>query len=46
MSKLKEINGYVWLILDKLLGIRADLIRTDEDWQEWTFPQLVDALKK
>ena len=46
MNKLKEINGYVRLTLDKLSGIRADLVRIDEDWQEWTFPQFVDVLKK
>ena len=34
MNKLKEINGSVRLTLDKLLGIRADLVRVDEDWQE------------
>ena len=32
MGKLKEINGYVRLTLDKLQGIRADLVRTDDDW--------------
>ena len=37
MNKLKEINGYVRLTLDKLPGIRANLVRIDEDWQEWTF---------
>ena len=46
MNKLKEINGYVRLTLDKLTGIRTDSVRTDEDWQKWTFPQLVDALRK
>ena len=46
MNKLKEINGYVRLTLDKLPRISADLVRLDEDWQEWTFPQLVDALRK
>ena len=34
------------MILDKLPGIHTDLIRIDEDWQEWTFPQLVHALRK
>ena len=29
--------------LEKSPGIRADL---DKDWQGWTFPQLVDALRK
>ena len=43
MKMLKEINGYVRLTLEKLPGIRADLVRIDEDWQEWTFPQYVYA---
>ena len=34
MNKLKEINWYVRLTLDKLPGIRADLVRIDEEWQE------------
>ena len=33
--------GCVTLTLDKLSGIRADLVRLDDDWQEWGFPQLV-----
>ena len=43
MGKLKEINGYVRLILDKLQGIKASLLMTDDDWQDWKFPQLVEA---
>ena len=34
IRKLKETNGYVRLTLDKLHGIRADLVRTDDDWQD------------
>ena len=45
IGKLKEINGYVILTLEKLQGIRADLVRTDDDWQDWKFPQLVEALE-
>ena len=45
MGKRKEINGYVRITLDKLQGIRADLVRTDDDWQDWKFPQLVEALE-
>ena len=45
IGKLKEINGYVRLTLDKLQVIRADLVRTDDDWQNWKFPQLVEALE-
>jgi len=46
MGKEKEIRGYVRLTLDKLPGIRADLVRLDDEWQEWGFPQLVEALRK
>ena len=46
MWKEKEIRGYVRPTLDKLPGIRADLVRLDEDCQEWGFPQLVKALRK
>ena len=45
MGKLEEINGYVRLTLDKLKGTTADLVRTDYDWQDWNFPQLVEALE-
>ena len=45
MGKHKDIRGYVRLTLDKLQGIRADLVRLDDNWQEWRFPKLVEALK-
>ena len=46
MGKLREMNGYVRMTLDKLPGIRADLVRTDDDWQGWGFSQFVEALRK
>ena len=46
MGKIKEMNGYVRVTLDKLQGIRADLVRNDDDWQDWKFKQLVEALEK
>ena len=45
MSRLKEINGFVRLTLDKSQEIRADLVRMGNRWQEWKFPQLVEALE-
>ena len=33
-KNLKDIKGYVRLTLDKLPGIRADLVRLDDNWQE------------
>ena len=46
MGKEKDIRGYVRLTLDKLPGIRADLVRLNDNWQECGFPQLVEGLRK
>ena len=46
MGKDKDIRGYVRLTLDKLSCLRADLVRMDNNWKEWRFPQLVEALRK
>ena len=46
MGKQGEFKGYVRHTLYKLPGIRADLVRLDENWQEWGFSQLVEALRK
>ena len=46
MGKLKEINGYVRLALDKLSGIRADLVRTDDNWKNRKFYELRESLRK
>ena len=34
------------LTLDKLCGIRADLVRTDDNWQNWGFKELIEAIRK
>ena len=46
MGKLKEIKGYVRLTLDKLPGIKSDLVRTDDKWQDWDFETLTKELSK
>ncbi|XP_028415553.1 uncharacterized protein LOC114538695 [Dendronephthya gigantea] len=46
MGKLSEINGNVSMTLDKLYGIRGDLVRTDPAWESWTFANLTEALKQ
>ena len=45
LRKLTEINGYVRMSIDKLEGIRGDLLRTDDKWREWDFPKFVEALR-
>ena len=44
-GKIKQINRYVRITLDKLQGIKADLVAMDNGQQEWKLPQLVEALK-
>ena len=46
MGKLSEVNGFARATLDKLEGIKSYLVRTDDSWQNWGFPQLVDALRR
>ena len=46
VGKIKEMNGYVRVTLDSLQGIQADLVRNDDNWQDWKFQQLVEALEK
>lgn len=45
MGKLSQVNGYVTLTIDKLSGIRGDLVRNDDDWQDWDFVKLCEALR-
>ena len=34
MGKIKEMNGYVRVTLVKLPGIRANLVRNDDNWTD------------
>jgi len=45
MGKLAEINGLTRATLDKLEGIKSILVLLDKTWQDWKFPNLVEALK-
>ncbi len=45
LGKLSQVNGYVSMTLDKLPGIRGDLVRTDEAWESWDFQKLCEALR-
>ena len=46
LGKIGEINGYGRATIDKLDAIGGHLVRMDDDWQEWKFPPLVEALRK
>ena len=42
LGKLREVNGYVRMSIDKLEGIIGDLVQTDDTSQDWDFPKLVN----
>ncbi|CAB4039357.1 Hypothetical predicted protein, partial [Paramuricea clavata] len=46
LDKLDGVNGAVPMTLDKLPSIRGDLVRTDPEWEKWTFTKLVEALNQ
>lgn len=46
LGKLDDVKGNVRSVLDKLKGIKGDLVRGQEGWQDWDFPHLVDAIKR
>ena len=46
MGKLRDIKGYVKVILKKLLGIKVHLVILDGNWNEWDFSKLVKILRK
>ena len=46
MGKLRDIKGYVKVILKKLLEIKVHLVRLDGNWKKWDFLNLVEILRK
>ena len=45
LAKIERVNGMTISVLDKLTGIKADLVRGQENWQDWDLPRLAEALK-
>jgi hypothetical protein len=45
MGKLADVIGNVRSTLDKLKGIKSDLVRGNEGWQDWSFTDLLEQLK-
>ena len=43
-GKLGDVRGKVALMIDKLAGICGDLVCNDDNWQNWDFVKLCDAL--
>ena len=45
MGKLADVIGNVRSTLDKLKGIKSDLVRGNKGWQDWSFTDLLEQLK-
>ena len=45
LRKLREVSGNVRAVLDKLKGIKRDLVRGHAGWTDWDFGQLIRAIK-
>ena len=46
IHKLRDIKWCMRLPLGKLPRIRAELVRLNDEWQEWDFPKLEESLHK
>ena len=46
MGRLHDVTGNVRAALNKLKGIKADLVCGQVGWQEWDFPKLIEALRQ
>ena len=45
LGKLERVNGMTRSVMEKLKGIKADLARGEESWQDCDLSRLVRALK-
>ncbi len=45
LKKLEAVNGTVLMTLEKLPNVRGDLVRSDPEWEQWTFVQFTEALR-
>ena len=42
----EKLQGFVMTTLNKLPHVKPDLVRVDENWEEWSMENLIDALQK
>ncbi|PFX15492.1 putative RNA-directed DNA polymerase from transposon BS [Stylophora pistillata] len=46
LSQLGDFRGNVQSTLEKLRGVKADLVRGNEGWRDWDFKDLLREMKK
>ena len=44
-ERLGDVKGNVRSTIDKLKGVKADLVRGNEGWRDWNFKDLLRELK-
>ena len=42
----EKLHGFVMAKLNKLPHVKPDLVRVDENWEDWSMEELIDALQK
>jgi len=42
----EKLHGFVLATLNKLPQVKPDLVRVDENWEDWSMEDLIDALQK
>ena len=42
----EKLHGFVMATLNKLPQVKPDLVRVDENWEDWSMEDLIDALQK
>lgn len=46
LKKLDKVSGMARTVLEKLKGIKVDLVRGKEEWQDWDLAQLIKEIKQ
>ena len=42
----EKLHGFVMATLNKFPQVKSDLVKVDENWEDWSMEDLIDALQK
>ena len=42
----EKLHGFVLAMLNKFPRVKPDLVRVDENWEDWSMEDLIDALQR
>jgi len=46
LEEAEKLQGFVMNTINKLPHVKPDLVRVDENWEEWSMEHLIDTLQK